>query len=155
MATAAHVELSPAGAGIYHSPHISSESAKVASQVLQKNHENHHIFFNSEGFHNHVAHHILTVFALGASPAEIQKAFDGNKGYQRPTFPVEDKIVADMTNKDKFNQYLGQEKYNSDYVMFFQREIEAKGWEATLNEHLFAGDAHSEQLLTRMFAGGR
>jgi hypothetical protein len=64
-------------------------------------------------FHNHIAHHILSIFALGATPSEIQKAFDENNGQQRPHFPVEDQIVHDMANPAGFNKYLGEEKCDS------------------------------------------
>lgn len=153
MATASHVELSTANAGAFHASDITADSVKVGSRVLQENHDIHHMYFNSDGFHNHIAHHVLTLFSLGASAAEIQKAFDSNKDYQRPQFPVTGKNVEDMADKAKFNEFLGQEKYFHDYMVFFQKEMEAKGWEAVLNEHLFARDEHAELMLTRMYAG--
>ena len=64
-------------------------------------------------FHNHIAHHILSIFALGATPSEMQKAFDENNGIQRPHFPVDDDIVHDMLDPAGFGKYLGQEKCDS------------------------------------------
>lgn len=64
-------------------------------------------------FHNHITHHILSIFALGATPSEIQRAFDENKGRQRPHFPIEDQIVHDMANPAGFTKYLGEEKCDS------------------------------------------
>ena len=72
----------------FYLPGISEKSAQRASELLQENHEKHHIFFNESGFHNHIAHHLLTVFALNASPEQIQKHYDDNKSYQRPPQPV-------------------------------------------------------------------
>jgi sulfur relay (sulfurtransferase) complex TusBCD TusD component (DsrE family) len=88
MATASHVKLTPSTAGIYHTPDITSQSAKVANELLQENHDKYHIFVNTDGFHNHIAHHLLAIYALGATPDELQKAYDNNKGYQRNQFPV-------------------------------------------------------------------
>ena len=153
MATASHLELSTHDTGVYRGPFISAEAAKRASQVLQENHDNFHIFFNADGFHNHIAHHVLTIYALGATEQDIQKAYDSNKYYQRRQNPVQPKVVEDMSDRAQFAKYLGQEKYFQDYEIFFQKEIEAKGWERVLNEHLFAGDEHADALLVRMYAG--
>ena len=52
MATAARIKLSLSTPGVFHVPNIAEESAAKASEVLQENHENHHIFFNKAGFHS-------------------------------------------------------------------------------------------------------
>jgi Questin oxidase-like len=153
MATASHIELTTNDTGIFRGPVLNTESAKTASHYLQENHDKFHLFFNSEGFHNHIVHHLLSIYALGATEQDIRKAFDGNKHYQRPQYPVEGKVVQDMSDRAQFAKYLGQEKYTNDYIVYFQKEIEAKGWETVLNEHLFSGDEHAETLLVRMYAG--
>ena len=52
MATASRIQLSLDTPGVFHVPGITEESAAKASEVLQENHENHHIFFNQSGFHS-------------------------------------------------------------------------------------------------------
>lgn len=121
MATASHVELIPAVAGVYHVPRITTESAKIGSQLLQQNHDKNHMYFNEDGFHNHIAHHLLTIFALGATPQQIQHAFDHNNGYQRPQYPVSTRNVQDMGSREKFKEFLGQEKYFHDYEIYFRK----------------------------------
>jgi len=153
MATAAHIELSPTTAGVYHTPDISAESSRIGSQLLQENHDRFHMYFNRSGFHNHIAHHLLTIYALGARPDEIQQAFDHNKNYQRPQFPVEKQNVQEMSDPDKFNKFLGKEQYFHDFEIFFRKEVEEKGWEVILNEHVFEHNPHADSMLTRMFAG--
>ena len=153
MATASHIELSPARAGVYHVPNITTDSAKIGSELLQKNHDDYHMYFNRDGFHNHIAHHLLTLFALGATTQQLQHAFDHNKGHQRAQYPVDTRVVQSMADREKFKEFLGNEKYFHDYEVYFTKEIDEKGWQAVLNEHLFAGDDHAERLLTRMFAG--
>ncbi|EXJ74684.1 uncharacterized protein A1O5_01378 [Cladophialophora psammophila CBS 110553] len=154
MATASHIELNPASAGVYHVPDITTESGKIGSQLLQENHDEFHIYFNNSGFHNHIAHHLLSIYALGATPEQIQQAFDINKSYQRPQFPVDKQDVEALADRDKFREFLGKERYFHDFEIFFQNEIEEKGWEKVLNEHLFARNEHAESLLDRMFAAG-
>jgi Questin oxidase-like len=153
MATASHIELSTSDTGVFRGPLINAESAKTASQILQENHDKFHIYFNSEGYHNHIAHHVLTIYALGATRQELQKSYDVNKSYQRPQFPADQGVVQDMSDRATFAKYLGQEKYFSAYEAFFQKEIEANGWQAVLNEHVFARDEHADALLVRMYAG--
>jgi hypothetical protein len=75
----------------------------------------------SARFHNHISHHILTLFALGATPSDIQKAFDENNVMQKPHFPIEDRIVQDMADPTNFRKYLGKEKYE---LSTQQRETE-------------------------------
>ena len=153
MATASHIELSPAETGVVKGLPVDIQAAKTASQLLQKNHDDFHIFFNADGYHNHIAHHLLTIYGLGATEGELQKAYDANKSYQRSPYPSKHSIVEDMSDRDKFAKYLGKERYYNDYKIFFQEELESQGLEKTLNEHVFAGDEHADALLVRMYAG--
>ena len=52
MATASRIRLSSNTPGVFHVPNIAEVSAAKASEVLQENHDNHHIFFNQSGFHS-------------------------------------------------------------------------------------------------------
>ncbi|KIW68530.1 hypothetical protein PV04_04469 [Phialophora macrospora] len=153
MATASRIELDPAAAGVYHVPDISAEAGTVGSQLLQENHDKYHMYFNTSGFHNHIAHHLLTIYALGASPEEIKKAFDFNHTYQRQQFPVKERNVESMDDPEEFKKFLGKEQYFHDFEVFFRKQIEEKGWEQVLNEHVFARTEHAERILDRMFAG--
>ena len=83
----------------------------------------------------------------------IEKHYKDNASYQRPSMPVEERIVEDMSDPDHFHQYLGKEKYYIDFLVFWQSEMEKKGWENVLNEYLFAGGERADDLLTRMYAG--
>jgi hypothetical protein len=102
---------------------------------------------------NHIAHHLLTVFALNATPAEIQKCYDDNVSYQRPPEPLKESIVKDMHEPERFKTYLGDEKYYHDFLVFFQNEIESKTWQNVLNEYLFANDERANNMLCRLYAG--
>jgi hypothetical protein len=117
--------------------------------------QKHHIFFNQQGFHNHIVHHLLTLYGLGAPASVIEKQYRANASYQRPALPVKEEEVQDMTNPAHFKSYLGKGKYYHDFLVFFQREMEQKGWEDVLNEYVFKGDERADDLLTRLFAGIR
>jgi hypothetical protein len=76
-----------------------------------------------------------------------------NVSYQRPPEPLKESIVDDMHKPDRFKSYLGDEKYYHDFLVFFQKEINAKGWENVLNEYLFANDDRANDMLSRLYAG--
>jgi hypothetical protein len=76
-----------------------------------------------------------------------------NVSYQRPPEPLTESIVDDMHKPDRFKSYLGDEKYYHDFLVFFQKEINAKGWENVLNEYLFANDDRANDMLSRLYAG--
>lgn len=58
-----------------------------------------------------------------------------------------------MHQPDRFKTYLGEEKYYHDFLVFFQKEMEAKGWQDVLNEYVFSGSERADDMLVRMFAG--
>lgn len=58
-----------------------------------------------------------------------------------------------MSIPDNFHNHLGKQNYYHDFLAFWQREIEAKGWKDVLKERVFAGDAKADDMLGRMFAG--
>lgn len=58
-----------------------------------------------------------------------------------------------MHNPERFKTYLGQEKYYHDFLVYFQQEIDKKGWQRTLHEHVFAETEHADDMLVRMYAG--
>ncbi|KAL8726031.1 MAG: hypothetical protein Q9166_006976 [cf. Caloplaca sp. 2 TL-2023] len=153
MATASKVQLSLDHCGEYHVSGTTKESAAAGSEVLQENHDIHHIFFNESGFHNHIAHHIPTIFALGAPPSAIRKHYANNKSYQRPPEPVDRGVVKNLHATDTFLNYLGQERYYHDYLIFFENEIDKKGHEDVLNEYMLKGDERANAILVRMYAG--
>jgi hypothetical protein len=115
--------------------------------------QKHHIFFNKSGFHNHIVHHLLTLYGLGAPADVIEKRYRENASYQRPKMLSEDRPLEDLTKPEQFKKYLDNGKYYQDFLVFWQTEIEKKGWENVLNEYLFAEDEQSDGLLGRMYAG--
>lgn len=83
-------------------PGITAESKKVAYELLQKNHDNFHIFFNERGLHNHFVHHLLASYSLGASPDLMRRIYDNHASYQRPKSPSKVTIT-----RENWTEYLG------------------------------------------------
>ncbi|KDN63118.1 putative HypA protein [Colletotrichum sublineola] len=152
MATAYKIHVPAANTGLWQFKQQDATANKV-SELLQEDMKKHHVFFNHDGFHNHIPHHVLALYGTGAGPAAIQKAYDGNANYQRPAKESHDSVADELHDWEGAQKYLGREKHYSDFLLFYQREIERLGWEAALNEHLFKGDERADDMLQRMFAG--
>lgn len=96
---------------------------------------------------------MLTLYALGASPEIMQKQYDDQKSAQKPPQPVDDEVLKDLHDYKKFHEYLGNERYYHDYLVFFEGEIDKKGYEAVINEYVLQGDERANDMFVRMHAG--
>ncbi|KAH8664157.1 HypA protein [Xylariales sp. PMI_506] len=150
MATAYAVKITPDNTGLWHI-NQREDAAEKATELLQKDMESHHVFFNSSGYHNHTSHHILALYGTGASAEDIEKGYKGNESYQRPTVRSHQGLADELRDWERAKSRLGKEQYYTDWLQFFQREIERLGWREALAEYLFKGDERSEDLFARMF----
>ncbi|RWA04879.1 hypothetical protein EKO27_g10227 [Xylaria grammica] len=151
MATARTIQITPENTGLGHRKQTEAAAKKV-TELLQQDLEKHHCFFNNLGYHNHISHHLLALYGIGAPPDAIQKGYDDNANYQRSVYEVHKDQVEELKDFDKAKKKLGKEEYYTDFLAFYQNEIDEKGWQAVLAEHLFKGDERSEDMLVRMFA---
>ncbi|KAK4148182.1 uncharacterized protein C8A04DRAFT_23978 [Dichotomopilus funicola] len=141
------------------------EAARKVSELLQVDMEKHHVFFNDDGFHNHIPHHILALYGTGASPSALQAAYDDNTSYQRPVLPPHTSsttTTATPTAPPTFHPwpsaaapYLSNGTYYPDFLRFFQSEIRShnNSWQAVVSKYLFSPDKTGDELYTRLFAG--
>ncbi|KAH9483291.1 Questin oxidase [Psilocybe cubensis] len=135
-------------------PGISPESTTALREALTENQKKHHVFFNFRGFHNHIPHTLLTLWALGADASIIRKTFEENSKDQRDAF-----VSPNPITKENWKDYLGDENYYQAYLEFFKAEVIAKDVSAILEEYIFsasanvgAGDNHPA-MLNRLLAG--
>ena len=102
---------------------------------------------------DHIAHHILTIFALGASSEAIQRQYENNASYQRKLPRPDNKTLQELDDPAEFKKYLGKNKHYPDYLAFFQDEIDKKGYKEVIYEYLFKGDGRAEDMLVRLHGG--
>lgn len=152
MATAWKIHVNPQDTGLWKVKQT-DDAAEKASELLQQDLEKHHVFFNDIGYHNHIVHHILSLYGTGAPAHTLQAGYDANTAYQRPTYPAAPHVVQDLQSWAHAEAYLGKGAHYPDFLAFFQRDIAARGWHAVLVEYLFAGTAAADDLLVRLFAG--
>ncbi|KAG5918316.1 hypothetical protein E4U42_006890 [Claviceps africana] len=154
MATAHRILISAHNTGLWKSRQDDEVATKV-TELLQEDFEKHHVFFNSSGFHNHITHYLLTLYGTGASVSALQAAYDANESYQKKSTPVDDTVVQELQHDWSANapKYLGLAKHYSDFLRFFQLEIDNKGWEAVVGEFICQDTSKSRDIVQRLFAG--
>ncbi|KAF2705854.1 hypothetical protein K504DRAFT_439131 [Pleomassaria siparia CBS 279.74] len=154
MASAYNIQLSATSTtGHTHVEGLSQETADKVSELLMLNHEKYHTFFNEVGLHNHIVHHLLSLFALGAGPSEIQAAYDLNAPYQLLKTAHEDLRPTNVSDTATFTRHLGRSRIYTTYLHFFQAEIAERGVETVVKEFLFKGDKRADDLLGRLYSG--
>ncbi|KAJ5636877.1 uncharacterized protein N7484_010190 [Penicillium longicatenatum] len=139
--------------GVFETRPLGKESLIKATNLLNMNHDNYHIYIHNLGLHNHILHHLLAILALGGTAEQLSQAYDLAVDSQRSTRPPDARIVSDLADPEKFKLFLGKGKYYDDYFAFFQNEISEMGISSTVTEFLFKGDARAEDMLQRFFSG--
>lgn len=104
---------------------------------------------------DHIVHHLLALWALGATPNEIQDMWEFNKSYQAPIekHPNANSMDLDLTNPVIFDQCLGNNDYYVDFLKFFKNEITKRGVPAVIKEYLLKGDERANDIFCRMYTG--
>ena len=153
LTAASQVRLSTEHLGIFHTADIPAESLEEANRLLQKNHEEYHMFFRDKAGHNHIAHSLLTCLALGASPSDLQRAFDDGVPIQRPIPEVDYQLVRELSDEGKFYETIGQITQYTSFLVFFQQQIEEKGWRSVVTEYCFSRSRVAEVMLARLYEG--
>jgi hypothetical protein len=176
MASPTQIHVDADNTGLWHIQQT-TEAADRVSSLLQEDLEAHHVYFNNDGFHNHIPHHLLSLYGTGADVGAIQKGYDDNMGYQRKVKPVHKPKeagdhaepatgpLADDWYETAAPQYLGHESYYPDFLCFFQHDIERRdkeeqqagsglaGWQALLRDRVFSGTPAADDLQARLFSG--
>ncbi|KAI1854087.1 hypothetical protein JX265_003590 [Neoarthrinium moseri] len=128
-------------------------AVEVANDLLQKNHDRYHMYFRDVAGHNHIPHSILTVLAMGGGPRQLKRAFDDGVPIQRPLPPVDLEVVKSFKDPSRFREKMTLLSEYTNYLAFFEEEIEYKGWEAVVNERCFSRTPNADYLLSQMYEG--
>ncbi|KAF3206591.1 hypothetical protein TWF679_008635 [Orbilia oligospora] len=129
-------------------------STKKANELLQQNHDNFHIFWDFEDrLHNHVAHHLLAIYALGATAEELQSAYDTNVKTQIPIGDKKPPVLRDISNSDDWGKYLADAENYATFLQYFQDSIEKIGWQETIKRYIFSEKAVADGMPERLVAG--
>ncbi|TFK28572.1 hypothetical protein FA15DRAFT_665290 [Coprinopsis marcescibilis] len=130
--------------GQINAPGISQESKQAVESLLLTDAEKHHCFFNSSGFHNHLSHHLLVAYDLGASPAHLKKIYEEESKSQRAII-LEERDANIVVTDDNWIQYLGNQSAYAAFVKFFSERIERNGSTAVLEQYVFDENANTDE----------
>ncbi|KZP16253.1 hypothetical protein FIBSPDRAFT_748982 [Athelia psychrophila] len=138
--------------GIINRAGTTPESKRLLENLLEDDRKTHHCFFNQTGFHNHLSHHLLAAYDLGASAKLLQAINDDSAdsaSHQRPIDLDEPKSPGTIT-ENNWTEHFGEYKYYSAYLAFFLDEINTAGGGATLEKYIFSPGANGNG--SEMFA---
>ncbi|KZP16280.1 hypothetical protein FIBSPDRAFT_63876, partial [Athelia psychrophila] len=143
--------------GIVHRAGTTPESHRLLETLLEDDRKTHHCFSNPIGFHNHLSHHLLAAYDLGASAKLLQAINDDagdSVGIQRPIDLDEPKAPAPITEKN-WTEYLGQQKSYSAYLTFFLEVISTTSASAALEKYVFspAANGNGSEMFARFMGG--
>ncbi|KAL8699512.1 MAG: hypothetical protein Q9201_005963 [Fulgogasparrea decipioides] len=159
MLPIAGFHIDPVGTpGLLHVDDLTWESARETTKLLEENNARYHIFTTTEDdkgvyLHNHIVHHTLTLWALGAKPETIRFHQERNGQYQRQAMVIQSNLVEDMSIPSVFKRCLGREENFRNFERFFLKEINEKGYGATLQKYLIGGDEVANDMLCRIYHG--
>jgi hypothetical protein len=141
-----HLNLNIKGAFQHASSCANQQNMDLVMKLIQKDADHHHLFFNDEGFHNHLVHQLLADYSLGANRPRLEKAYEDNAIFQCP------KRLAQSDFLWNSLQCLGNENYYTSYLNFFQEEVQKKGVKRCIEYYIFEQDPKLG-LFSRFIAG--
>ncbi|KAJ6462261.1 hypothetical protein C8R47DRAFT_924075, partial [Mycena vitilis] len=124
----------------------------VLEELLHKDYVSHHCFFNDLGFHNHLPHHLVAAYDMGAPPTLLKQIYED----LAPTLRPIDRQGEDIT-EGNWTTRLGERKWVAygSYLAFFQEQVEKHGVSATMTKYVMAPEANGNGalMLARLFGG--
>ncbi|KAL0490354.1 oxidoreductase [Acrasis kona] len=111
---------------------VTPESNESAKSLVEKDFEDHHIFFNNYRFHNHLTHHILAAYSLGADKDRLDRIYYSHKVAQRTKEPPKYELTL-----GNWRCHLGDEHAYTDFANFFLDHIQSHGWKTTVTMFAF------------------
>lgn len=98
-------------------------------------------------------HYLLALYDFGASASLLKTTYDREQYYQRPPPEVHEKVLQDLSDESKWDEFIGKAEYYSDFLAFFTKEIKELGWQETVHKWLFRGTPVTERLFANIHAG--
>ncbi|KAK3382223.1 hypothetical protein B0T24DRAFT_686106 [Lasiosphaeria ovina] len=125
----------------------------VANDLLRKNHERWHMYFRDVAGHNHIPHALLSTLAMGGGAQDLRRAYDDGEAIQRPMPAVDFAAVAELADPAKFRARAQTLDEYPTFLVFFEREIAAKGWQAVVAEYVLARTPLADFMLAQIYEG--
>ncbi|KAF9259180.1 hypothetical protein L218DRAFT_1004149 [Marasmius fiardii PR-910] len=105
------------------------ESTETLRSLLRENHERWHIYYDKLGRHNHISHHSIAVWALGAHKDIVRMGYDKNEFLQQPRGMSPEAV----TEKNRIER-IGKHELSS--------QVTENGGPRTLEDYVFSSNAN-------------
>ncbi|KAF7344235.1 hypothetical protein MVEN_01714700 [Mycena venus] len=135
--------------GLIHSATTHS-SSQALEELLHQDYVTHHCFINDLGFHNHVPHHLVAAYDMGATPTLLKLIYDRLEPTLRPI----DRQGESITESN-WTTRLGEHKAYGSYLAFFAEQISKNGVSETMRKYVMAPEANGNGslMLARVLGG--
>ncbi|KAF8259805.1 hypothetical protein EI94DRAFT_1706802 [Lactarius quietus] len=110
------------------------ESTHAVLEILRHDFKRHSPFLNHFKFHNHSSHHVLAVYALGASPEFIRDVY--YKKHLPKLLPTS--VSPGHITEENFVEHLNDEKYYDAYLAFFTAYLQSHSSAEALERFVFS-----------------
>jgi hypothetical protein len=151
--TASPIKLQPPRMSFIPAADIHPSSVEECNRLLQENHERFHMFFRDRAGHNHIAHSLITILSLGASPQELRARFEDGVPIQRPLPDIDHSILDKLENPDIFYNTLGNITQYHTFLEFFKRKMATQHWKEVVQEYVFSRTKVADAILARLYEG--
>ncbi|KAF4575050.1 hypothetical protein EYR36_006406 [Pleurotus pulmonarius] len=140
--------------GLVNLPRASPAVKTTVEELLFKDAEEHHCYFRSSGVHNHLSHHLLAAYDLGASEGVLRKIYEEEAKIQRPIFLDESNKGAVITDEN-LAQYLGNQNAYGAFCQFFRKRVSDLGAIPAVEKYIFSATANegNKAMVQRLAAG--
>ncbi|KAJ5654860.1 hypothetical protein N7490_001863 [Penicillium lividum] len=129
---------------------------KEVDSLLKLSDEKYHVYFKAIErvlLHNHLSHHALTLYSLGASKEVIEEQFHNQTAYQQELPALDEQVANSLSEPASFNKYLADPDQYGNYLHFFQQEMQKEGYEKTMVRYCFADNVEADEVFSRLFLG--
>ncbi|KAH9170233.1 hypothetical protein EDB89DRAFT_1979523 [Lactarius sanguifluus] len=123
----------PTSTGAPGAPGPTHVSTQAVLEVLRHDFKSHSPFVNRVKFHNHASHHVLAVYALGASPELIRDVYKTHLPVLKPTL-----VSPVPITQENFIEHLGDERYYDGYLAFFTDYLQSHSPTEALERFIFS-----------------
>jgi hypothetical protein len=123
-------------------------SRTVLNKLLSHSFANYQVLYHNLTFHNHNAHHLGSLYLLGATDDKLEKAYETMCKELDPNEASPQKITL-----SNWRTFLGNKHFCKSYADFFQEQLTTDGndWQKKFNEFLLDNE---EQPIINGVIGG-
>ncbi|KAF7327151.1 hypothetical protein MKEN_00291900 [Mycena kentingensis (nom. inval.)] len=135
--------------GLVNAPTTPAARAKLLT-LLQKDCESHHCFINKLRFHNHLPHHLVAAYDMGATPELLQAIFDEEAPKLKPV-----DLEGGEVTEENWTERLDQPAAYGRYLEFFAAQIAKYGAGKVIEEYVFSPKANGNgaKMFARLLGG--